>query len=250
MAISHAPGLAGTPASGHCWSAATRASWARSSARLRSRTIRTRPAMTRADSRRQTASTVRCACELVTTPDHNTRPPVRANPPPRPRLTRPASARAVPSRHPPRPPSARAVPRVATFHGSGATKPGQNGQKINGRHVAERGGLGGRVEPSAGWPVGWTGRPTPGWQRGRRPGWATHVRVAAGRWAGWVRGRGGCRTSGWQRALAAPALGGGRTWNQAVKRAADRLARSQPGPSAGEPRRPPRRPASARHAAP
>src|SRR5436305_14091626 len=58
-AISQAPGLFGTPDSGHCSRAATSASWARSSARPTSRTIRVRPAISRADSIRQTASTVR-----------------------------------------------------------------------------------------------------------------------------------------------------------------------------------------------
>src|SRR5712692_8131685 len=56
MAMSQAPGLSGTPDSGHCSSAATRASCARSSARPTSPTIRARPAMTLADSIRQTAS--------------------------------------------------------------------------------------------------------------------------------------------------------------------------------------------------
>ena len=57
--MSQAPGLSGTPDSGHCSSAATSASWARSSARPTSRTIRARPAISRADSIRQTASIVR-----------------------------------------------------------------------------------------------------------------------------------------------------------------------------------------------
>src|ERR1700688_2360247 len=55
-AISQAPGLSGTPDFGHCSSAATRASCARSSATPTSRTIRARPAMSRGDSIRQTAS--------------------------------------------------------------------------------------------------------------------------------------------------------------------------------------------------
>ena len=59
VAMSHAPGLSGTPDAGHCSSAATRASWARSSARPTSRTMRARPAMSRADSIRQTASMAR-----------------------------------------------------------------------------------------------------------------------------------------------------------------------------------------------
>src|SRR5689334_7924441 len=59
MAMSHAPGLLGTPVSGQHSSALSNASWARSSARLRSRTMRTRPPSSRADSIRQTASIVR-----------------------------------------------------------------------------------------------------------------------------------------------------------------------------------------------
>ena len=46
--MSQAPGFLGTPDSGHCSSAATSASCARSSARPTSRTIRARPAMTAA----------------------------------------------------------------------------------------------------------------------------------------------------------------------------------------------------------
>jgi hypothetical protein len=56
IAISQAPGLFGTPDSGHCSSAATSASWASSSASPTSRTIRATPAMILADSIRQTAS--------------------------------------------------------------------------------------------------------------------------------------------------------------------------------------------------
>src|SRR5688572_14269226 len=59
--ISQAPGLDGTPVSGHFSSAASSASWARSSARPRSRTIRVSPAMSRADSILQTASMAACA---------------------------------------------------------------------------------------------------------------------------------------------------------------------------------------------
>src|SRR5882762_4957729 len=55
-AMSQAPGLSGTPDFGHCSSAATRASCARSSATPTSRTIRARPAMSRGDSILQTAS--------------------------------------------------------------------------------------------------------------------------------------------------------------------------------------------------
>src|SRR6266571_1563243 len=57
--MSQAPGLSGTPDSGHCCRAATRASCAKSSARPTSRTIRARPAISRADSILQTASTAR-----------------------------------------------------------------------------------------------------------------------------------------------------------------------------------------------
>ena len=58
-AISQAPGLSGTPVSGHCSSAATSASCASSSARPTSRTIRARLAISLADSIRQTASIAR-----------------------------------------------------------------------------------------------------------------------------------------------------------------------------------------------
>src|ERR1035438_1979719 len=60
VAVSHAAGLSGTPDCGHSSSAATSASCARSSARPTSRVRRVSPAMTRADSMRQTASMVRC----------------------------------------------------------------------------------------------------------------------------------------------------------------------------------------------
>src|SRR5258705_2231201 len=71
VAMSQAPGLSGTPDSGHRSSAATRASCASSSARPTSRTIRARPAMSRADSILQTASIARCASIAVTPTDHN-----------------------------------------------------------------------------------------------------------------------------------------------------------------------------------
>src|SRR5437867_5740462 len=58
--MSHAPGLSGTPDSGHRSSAATSASCASSSARPTSRTIRARPAMSLADSILHTASMTRC----------------------------------------------------------------------------------------------------------------------------------------------------------------------------------------------
>src|SRR2546428_3348403 len=60
VAISQAPGLSGTPEVGHCSSAATKASCASSSAVPMSLTMRASPAMSRADSIRQMASTARC----------------------------------------------------------------------------------------------------------------------------------------------------------------------------------------------
>jgi hypothetical protein len=67
VAISHAPGLSGIPASGHCSSALTSASCARSSASPTSRTMRTRPPSSRADSIRQTASmALRVVASVVT----------------------------------------------------------------------------------------------------------------------------------------------------------------------------------------
>src|SRR6266496_510790 len=59
--MSHAPGRSGTPSEGHCSSAATRASWASSSAVPMSPTTRASPATSRADSMRQIASIARCA---------------------------------------------------------------------------------------------------------------------------------------------------------------------------------------------
>src|SRR5437764_7996400 len=56
VALSQAPGLSGTPLLGHCSSATTSASCARSSAIPTSPTSRARPAMSLADSIRQTAS--------------------------------------------------------------------------------------------------------------------------------------------------------------------------------------------------
>src|SRR5213594_452957 len=70
VAMSQAPGLSGTPDSGHRSSAATSASCARSSATPMSRTIRARPAMSRGDSIRQTASMVRYVSVAVTATDH------------------------------------------------------------------------------------------------------------------------------------------------------------------------------------
>src|SRR5258707_14170824 len=66
VAISQAPGFSGMPDFGHCSSAATRASCARSSARPTSRTIRVRPAMSLGDSILHTASMARCASRSVT----------------------------------------------------------------------------------------------------------------------------------------------------------------------------------------
>src|SRR5437867_3634055 len=56
VAISQAPGPSGTPWTGHCSIAITRASCASSSAAPTSPVIRARPAMRRGDSIRQTAS--------------------------------------------------------------------------------------------------------------------------------------------------------------------------------------------------
>src|SRR5713226_1126219 len=67
--MSQAPGLLGTPDRGHRSSAATRASWASSSARPTSRTILARPAMRRADSILQTASIAGWASAAVTAAD-------------------------------------------------------------------------------------------------------------------------------------------------------------------------------------
>src|SRR4051794_10242348 len=59
VAMSQPPGLSGTPCAGHCSSAATSASWASSSARPTSRVSRVSPAISLADSMRQTASMTR-----------------------------------------------------------------------------------------------------------------------------------------------------------------------------------------------
>jgi hypothetical protein len=64
--ISHAPGLCGMPSSGHCSSAATRASCARSSANPTSRTIRASAAISLADSIFQTASIPRWVSNVDT----------------------------------------------------------------------------------------------------------------------------------------------------------------------------------------
>src|SRR5260370_39477027 len=71
VAMSEAPGLSGRPDFGHCSSAATRASCARSSARPTSRTIRASPAMSLGDSILQPASMARCVSVAVTATDHN-----------------------------------------------------------------------------------------------------------------------------------------------------------------------------------
>ena len=63
------------PEAGHCSSAATSASWARSSASPTSRTIRARPAMIFGDSMRQTASIARWVSVAVTATDHTTGDP-------------------------------------------------------------------------------------------------------------------------------------------------------------------------------
>src|SRR6267378_5968243 len=63
--MSQAPGLSGTPDSGHCSSAATSASCARSSATPISPTTRAKPAMSLADSIRQTASMASAAVRRV-----------------------------------------------------------------------------------------------------------------------------------------------------------------------------------------
>src|SRR2546425_13221199 len=69
--MSQAPGLSGTPDSGHRSSATTRASCASSSARPTSRTIRASPAISLADSIRKTAWIARCASEAVTASDQS-----------------------------------------------------------------------------------------------------------------------------------------------------------------------------------
>src|SRR5262245_14240785 len=74
-AMSQAPGLFGTPDSGHCSSAATSASCARSSAKPTSRTMRVRPAISFADSIRQTASIARWVLVSVTETNHTTSTP-------------------------------------------------------------------------------------------------------------------------------------------------------------------------------
>src|SRR5688500_19433072 len=75
--MSQAPGLSGTPDSGHFSSAATSASCARSSATPTSRTIRVRPAMTLADSILQTASMARCVSVAVTATNTHHHPKAR-----------------------------------------------------------------------------------------------------------------------------------------------------------------------------
>jgi len=70
VAISQAPGLSGMPDSGHCSSAATSASCARSSATPTSRTIRVKPAISLGDSILHTASIARCAWVAVTGTHH------------------------------------------------------------------------------------------------------------------------------------------------------------------------------------
>lgn len=72
VTMSQAPGFWGTPEPGHCSSAATSASCARSSASPTSRTMRARLAMSRGDSIRQTASTVRWMSDAATGDDRIT----------------------------------------------------------------------------------------------------------------------------------------------------------------------------------
>src|SRR6267378_299862 len=79
VAMSQAPGLSGTPDSGHRSSAATSASCARSSARPTSPTMRVSPAMTLADSIRHTASIARWVSDIVTA--GRVGPPSRRRPP-------------------------------------------------------------------------------------------------------------------------------------------------------------------------
>src|SRR5579862_8548 len=67
------------PDSGHCSSAATSDSCARSSASPTSRTMRARPAISFADSILQTASMARCASVAVTATDHTIFTLVRAS---------------------------------------------------------------------------------------------------------------------------------------------------------------------------
>src|SRR5580658_281630 len=69
VAMSQAPGLSGMPVRGHCSSAITSASCASSSARPTSRTSRARPAMSLADSIRQTASMARWVSVAVMAKD-------------------------------------------------------------------------------------------------------------------------------------------------------------------------------------
>ena len=71
VAISQAPGLSGTPAAGQRSSAATSASCASSSASPTSRTSRARPAISRGDSIRQTASMAAWVAAAVTAPDQS-----------------------------------------------------------------------------------------------------------------------------------------------------------------------------------
>src|SRR5689334_19271631 len=68
VVMSQSPGLSGTPDSGHCASAATSASWARSSARPTSRTRRVSPAISRADSIRKTAAIARSVSAAMRQP--------------------------------------------------------------------------------------------------------------------------------------------------------------------------------------
>ncbi len=105
------PGCRARPTRGQRSSAATSASCASSSARPTSRTMRARPAMSRADSMRQTASIARWVSAAATAADHTTpvaRPQARA----RRRDARPLgryrrAPRAASPRTPPPPPARR-----------------------------------------------------------------------------------------------------------------------------------------------
>ena len=81
-AISHAPGLSGTPASGHFSTAATSASCAKSSARPMSPTMRARRAMSRGDSMRQTASIAPYAADAAPSARRPSTPRLHHTPPP------------------------------------------------------------------------------------------------------------------------------------------------------------------------
>ncbi len=68
-AISQAPGFSGTPETGQRSSAVTRASWASSSAKPTSRSMRAKPAISRGDSILQMASMVLLRSGVFTAAD-------------------------------------------------------------------------------------------------------------------------------------------------------------------------------------